>query len=80
MIYFQGPVPTDLASMASLKKLVIQNNMLTGEIPKAICSMDNLTYCDISRNDLTGKPEFGQLRLGNPRERERYSLPLLSIT
>ena len=58
-----GPIPPELAQLASLETLVLWGNGLTGAIPPEIGQLSSLKYLNLSSNRLTGTipPEIGKL-------------------
>ena len=45
-------IPSNLANIQSLQHLDLKSNHLTGSIPSTFCSDPNLTYIDVSYNDM----------------------------
>lgn len=45
-------IPSNLANIQSLQHLDLKSNHLTGSIPSSFCSHPNLTYIDVSYNDM----------------------------
>ncbi|KAJ6845038.1 receptor protein kinase TMK1-like [Iris pallida] len=56
-----GTVPTELASIPSLQRVLLADNNLTGTIPEALSGLGSLKELDLSNNALYGKvPSFGK--------------------
>uniref|UniRef100_A0A7N0RCF3 non-specific serine/threonine protein kinase n=1 Tax=Kalanchoe fedtschenkoi TaxID=63787 RepID=A0A7N0RCF3_KALFE len=51
----QGPLPSNLQALKSLKTLVLSSTNLTGAIPKQLGDYHGLTIIDLSDNSLTGE-------------------------
>ncbi|KAF7144634.1 hypothetical protein RHSIM_Rhsim04G0098900 [Rhododendron simsii] len=49
-----GYLPSELASLLSLRRLSLSNNSLSGPIPTQISSLQKLTHLDLSSNLLSG--------------------------
>jgi hypothetical protein len=45
-------IPSELANIQSLQRLDLKSNHLTGSIPSSFCSHPNLSYIDVSYNDM----------------------------
>ena len=58
-----GPIPPELASLSSLRRLDLSDNHLTGPIPPELASLSSLERLDLGHNHLTGPipPELGIL-------------------
>ena len=41
---------------SALEKLELEGNYLTGSLPRALCSLSNLTRLSLRNNQLTGEP------------------------
>ncbi|CAH8314366.1 unnamed protein product [Eruca vesicaria subsp. sativa] len=52
---FQGFISPQIANLTSLKNVYLNDNNLTGAIPKVLTSMPNLKIIDVSNNNLTGE-------------------------
>ena len=59
----EGPIPPEIGSLASLRRLSLAYNHLTGPIPPEIGSLGHLQWLDLDDNTLTGPipPEIGSL-------------------
>ena len=59
----EGPIPPEIGSLASLRRLSLAYNHLTGPIPPEIGSLGHLQWLDLDDNALTGPipPEIGSL-------------------
>ncbi|KAG2317300.1 hypothetical protein Bca52824_020422 [Brassica carinata] len=56
---FQGFISPEIANLTSLKSVYLNDNNLTGVIPKVLTSMPTLHLIDVSNNNLTGEiPKF----------------------
>ncbi|KAF8047699.1 hypothetical protein N665_2863s0003 [Sinapis alba] len=56
---FQGFISPEIANLTSLKSVYLNDNNLTGVIPKVLTSMPTLQLIDVSNNNLTGEiPKF----------------------
>jgi hypothetical protein len=51
-------LPTDFGHMTNLKKLQINNNKLNGAWPASFVAMREITYLDLSNNEITGLPDL----------------------
>jgi len=58
-----GPIPQELARLASLETLRLNRNHLTGEIPPQFGNLASLRYLSLGGNELKGRipPELGRL-------------------
>ena len=58
-----GTIPSELASLSTLRDLWLQNNRLTGPLPPELGNLSNLRKLGLSDNGLTGPlpPEWGKL-------------------
>lgn len=54
-----GTISPEFASLKSLQRLILSNNILTGTIPKELTTLPALSVLDVSNNQLYGKvPAF----------------------
>ncbi|KAJ6842983.1 receptor-like kinase TMK4 [Iris pallida] len=54
-----GTISSDVASLTSLTKLILNNNNITGKIPDSLTGLKSLQVLDVSNNNLYGKvPDF----------------------
>jgi len=58
-----GPLPSEIGNLVSLKWLHLNQNSLSGEIPPELGNLVNLIWLDLPSNQLTGDipPELGNL-------------------
>lgn len=49
-----GPIPSSIGNLTSLRGLYLSGNSITGQIPAALGQLSNLSVLDLSRNSLTG--------------------------
>ncbi|XP_017700724.2 receptor-like kinase TMK4 [Phoenix dactylifera] len=59
--HYPGSISPAIADFASLQKLLLSNNSLSGRIPDSLTKLQKLTLVDVANNNLTGKiPKFPQ--------------------
>lgn len=56
---------------SALEKLELEGNYLTGTLPRALCSLSNLTRLSLSHNQLTGEPLLARLGLAQSSQPAR---------
>ncbi|KAL3809836.1 hypothetical protein ACJIZ3_000089 [Penstemon smallii] len=53
--HIQGPIPNNIGRMLpSLRFLLLEENYITGSVPKSLCEMEYLGVLDLSKNQLSG--------------------------
>lgn len=61
--FFQGTIPSKLASLKGIQQLDLSFNNLTGQIPRDLEKLQSLKYLNLSFNDLYGEiPTTGIFR------------------
>ena len=54
---FTGQIPTEIATLTKLTRLVLRGNLLTGPVPMELAQLTNLTGLALNRNGLCVKSQ-----------------------
>lgn len=59
-----GPIPIEIGKLKNLKKIYLENNKISGNIPEEIYSLTKLEVLSLAENELTGEisPKIGNLQ------------------